>query len=50
MCSVHGDNLRLTCSTMDGGGGGGNGEKMAKNGDGEFGFFTCQIRHFFANF
>ena len=34
-------------------GGGGpmakNGEKwrkMAKNGDGEFGFFICQIRHF----
>ena len=27
---------------------GGNGEKwrkMAKNGDGEFGFFICQIRH-----
>ena len=36
-----------------GGGGGGpmakNGEKwrkMAKNGDGEFAFFICQIRHF----
>ena len=31
------------------GGGGANGEKwrkMAKNGDGEFGFFICQIRHF----
>ena len=30
-------------------GGGANGEKwrkMAKNGDGEFGFFICQIRHF----
>ena len=30
-------------------GGGGNGEKwrkMAKNGDGEFGIFICQIRHF----
>ena len=23
-----------------------NGGKMAKNGDGEFGFFICQIRHF----
>ena len=37
--------------TMETGGGGGNGEKwriMAKNGengDGEFGFFICQIRH-----
>ena len=38
--------------SRDGGGGGPmakNGEKwrkMAKNGDGEFGFFICQIRHF----
>ena len=34
---------------MMNGGGGANGEKwriMAKNGDGEFGFFICQIRHF----
>ena len=28
------------------GGGGGGGGPMAKNGDGEFGFFICQIRHF----
>ena len=39
-----------------GGGGGGrgaNGEKwrkMAKNGDGEFTFFICQIRHFSPSF
>ena len=29
-----------------GGGGGGQWRKMAKNGDGEFAFFICQIRHF----
>ena len=43
---------RLYNSRIGGGGGGPmakNGEKwrkMAKNGDGEFAFFICQIRHF----
>ena len=41
---------RFLASDWSGGGGGGGGggqwRKMAKNGDGEFDFFICQIRHF----
>ena len=38
--------LGLLILSKLGGGGGGQWRKMAKNGDGEFGFFICQIRHF----
>ena len=42
-------NYNRTIIVIKAGRGGANGEKwrkMAKNGDGEFGFFICQIRHF----
>ena len=44
--SVYAIDMRIVADWGGGGGGG----AMAKNGDGEFGFFICQIRHFSPTF